>query len=247
MFVYTDRGILCGACGGIKAQAAAASAEPTPIKKTASRHAPPPPQPARPAKKLEDNPPPDPEPPPVAHKPGRRRPAAPKPKCPARLPEVALPKEPEEPEEPAPVSQVETAVTEILPAVVEMPEPAPAPTVQISIPVPEQEQAQAPAAEQAAPVAPPAPLPTPEPDRELHKQIAGIREQVESIYRVMLFEKTSAWNVLGAVAQCLAAAVLVYALIQITGAQAEQPFALSLLIVALIFQVMALTFFLKAK
>ena len=71
--------------------------------------------------------------------------------------------------------------------------------------------------------------------------LSSIREQLEHIHRVILFEKSSIWNVIAAVAQCLAVMLLIAAALS----WFEKP--MELLIVALTFQVMALTFFVKAK
>ena len=69
----------------------------------------------------------------------------------------------------------------------------------------------------------------------------GIRQQVEAIHRTLLFEKSSPWAVLATVAQCLAVGMLILAAVN----WADNP--MHLLLVALIFQVMALTFFVRGK
>ncbi len=71
--------------------------------------------------------------------------------------------------------------------------------------------------------------------------LSGIRQQLEAIQRILMFEKSSAWNVLGGVAQCLALGML------LTGVFRWLEDPLSLLVVALVFQVMALTFLVKGK
>jgi len=75
----------------------------------------------------------------------------------------------------------------------------------------------------------------------LGEDLRGIRQKLDLIHRAVMFEKSSTWNVVGAVAQCLAAGMLLAAAFR----WLEDP--LNLLLVALMFQVMALTFFVKAK
>ena len=121
------------------------------------------------------------------------------------------------------------------------------------------EPALAPMEEKPAPVPPPDP-PTPvaldppaptagaplagpqsggrEPPAEL---LDGIREHVEAIHRTLVFEKSSPWNVLATIAQCLAVGML------ILGAANWADNPTHLLLAALIFQVMALTFFVRGK
>lgn len=83
---------------------------------------------------------------------------------------------------------------------------------------------------------PPAPVAA-----EDNAQISGMQEQLERIQRLLMFEKSSPWNILAAVTQCLALGLLVAAALRwLEGPQ-------NVLIVALIFQVMALTFFVKGK
>ena len=71
--------------------------------------------------------------------------------------------------------------------------------------------------------------------------LGGIREHLEQIHRALVFEKSSPWNVLATIAQCLAVGMLILGAIN----WAEGP--THLLLVALIFQVMALTFFVRGK
>ena len=68
-----------------------------------------------------------------------------------------------------------------------------------------------------------------------------IGRQVEDIRRTLIFEKSSAWNLVAALAQALAVGMLLVAMFR----WLDDP--VSLLLVALIFQVMALTFFVKAS
>ncbi|MGD1001804.1 MAG: hypothetical protein ABSA67_14010 [Candidatus Brocadiia bacterium] len=114
----------------------------------------------------------------------------------------------------------------------------------------EEKPAPVPPAEPPAPVALDPPAPTagtpaadpqsggPEPPAEL---LDDIREHVEAIHRTLVFEKSSPWNVLATIAQCLAFGMLILGAIN----WADNP--MHLLLVALIFQVMALTFFVRAK
>ena len=78
----------------------------------------------------------------------------------------------------------------------------------------------------------------PEPPAQL---LDGIRQHLEAIHRTLVFEKSSPWNVLATVAQCLAVGMLILGAIN----WADNP--MHLLLVALIFQVMALTFFVRGK
>jgi len=80
--------------------------------------------------------------------------------------------------------------------------------------------------------------------RAAEKHLEGIREMVESIHRTLLFEKTSSWNVAGAVAQCLTVGMLLIAAVQWLE---EGGAVFPALLVAIVFQLMALTFFVKAK
>jgi len=87
--------------------------------------------------------------------------------------------------------------------------------------------------------APPEPEEThPESPAEL---LESIHRHLAAIHRTMVFEKSSPWTVLAAVAQCLAVGMLMLAAFNWT----SQPE--NLLLVALIFQVMALTFFARGK
>ena len=76
---------------------------------------------------------------------------------------------------------------------------------------------------------------------EKSEQLEEIGRQVEDIRRTLLFEKSSAWNLIAVLAQALAVAMLFVAIFR----WLDDP--VSLLLVALIFQVMALTFFVKAS
>ena len=68
-----------------------------------------------------------------------------------------------------------------------------------------------------------------------------IRREVTQVRQALLYEKTSLWNVLGAVTQCFALAALVAALVR--WGRDPQP----LLTLAVLLQVMALTFFFQGK
>ena len=87
---------------------------------------------------------------------------------------------------------------------------------------------------------PGAPAPAPADERQI-SHLSTIQEQLERIQRTVMFEKSSPWNVLAAVTQCLAVGVLAAAAFR----WLDDP--VSLLLVALVFQVMALTFFIKGK
>ena len=78
----------------------------------------------------------------------------------------------------------------------------------------------------------------PEPPAQL---LDGIRQHLEAIHRTLVFEKSSPWNVLATIAQCLAVGMLILGAVN----WADNP--MHLLLVALIFQVMALTFFVRGK
>lgn len=74
--------------------------------------------------------------------------------------------------------------------------------------------------------------------------MAGLHRHVEAIHRILVFEKSSPWNVLATVTQCLAVGILLIALFN----WVEHPQSvLNILLVALILQVMALTFYVKGK
>lgn len=76
------------------------------------------------------------------------------------------------------------------------------------------------------------------------EHLETLKEQVETIQRILLFEKTSVWNVIAGVAQCLAVGMLAMAGMQwLEGGENST----NLLMITLVFQMMALTFFLKAK
>ncbi len=78
-------------------------------------------------------------------------------------------------------------------------------------------------------------------DRETVQKLQEIQDQLERVYRAILFEKSSSWNVLAAVAQSLAICMLVAAGFR----WLTDP--VPLLLVALVFQIMALTCFVKGK
>ena len=80
--------------------------------------------------------------------------------------------------------------------------------------------------------------------RTLLNRLETLSEQVESIKRALLYEKASAWNVIGGVAQCLALGMLVIAGMQWLD---ESGSTTGILLVAVLFQLMAMTFFLKGK
>jgi hypothetical protein len=111
----------------------------------------------------------------------------------------------------------------------------------------EEKPAPAPPVKAPTPVAPDPPAGTPladpqsgapEPPAQL---LDGMRQQVEAIYRTLIFEKSSPWTVLATIAQCLAVGMLILGAVN----WADNP--MHLLLVALIFQVMALTFFVRGK
>ena len=112
--------------------------------------------------------------------------------------------------------------------------------------VPETPEPAAPASETPSkPVAaPPARDPPPAVSQKTEKHLEGIREMVESIHRTLLFEKTSSWNIVASVAQCLTVGMLLIAAVQWLD---EGGAAFPALLVAIVFQLMALTFFVKAK
>ena len=85
--------------------------------------------------------------------------------------------------------------------------------------------------------------PAPKDDRTtVHgDHLEGIRQQIEAIQRILLFEKSSTWNVLGGVMQCLAVGMVVVGALK----WLDEP--MNVLLVALVFQLMALTFFMKAR
>jgi hypothetical protein len=108
----------------------------------------------------------------------------------------------------------------------------------------------------------PAPVPPPEPPREKpaadslsiphsalrtphsdppDQALDGIREHLEAIHRTLIFEKSSPWNVFATVAQCLAVGMLILSAVNWAGDPTR------LLLVALVFQVMALTFYVRGK
>lgn len=157
----------------------------------------------------------------------------------AQAPISAAPPEPPAEEKPGPIPPAEP------PKEASAPEPSPIPQVSVR----EEPPASAPAPDApgppAAPAQPPdstpfgAPQPGgPEPPAQL---LDGIRQQVEAIHRTLVFEKSSPWNVLATVAQCLAVGMLILGAVNWAGNPTH------LLLVALVFQVMALTFFVRGK
>jgi len=106
-----------------------------------------------------------------------------------------------------------------------------------------------------APAAPPAePLPTqtaapagkpPAPGEAVGKAAAerleNIERQLEGIQRILLFDRSSTWSVMAGVAQLLAVGMLVVAAFR----WLDDP--VTVLLVAVIFQIMALTFFVKGR
>ena len=122
-------------------------------------------------------------------------------------------------------------------------------------PTPEPE----PAPEPPPPPPPPPPEPEPQPepqasepqpaervfnDEEAAVPLAAMHRHVEAIHRILMFEKSSPWNILATVTQCLAAGMLLIALFN----WIENPQGvLNILLVSLILQVMALTFYVKGK
>jgi hypothetical protein len=90
------------------------------------------------------------------------------------------------------------------------------------------------------PATPHSALGTPHSDQPV-QLLDGIRQHLEAIHRTLVFEKSSPWNVLATIAQCLAIGMLILGAIN----WAYNP--MHLLLVALIFQVMALTFFVRGK
>jgi len=110
----------------------------------------------------------------------------------------------------------------------------------------ETEEAAAPAAPSPGPsareeAAPPAAHPLTE---KAADHLQAIREQTESIHRALAFEKTSSWNVVAAVTQCLAVGMLLVAALKWLDGEGS---VLNILMATIVFQLMALTFFLKAK
>lgn len=137
-------------------------------------------------------------------------------------------------EEPAPAP----APTPAVPAVVEAaPAPAPEPEPEPPPPPPPPAPAPEPPVERAAVIeAPPAPE-----SRRVLAELERLNQQVEQVQRSLLFEKSSSWTVLAAVAQSVAAGLLVIALLN----WLDNPG--NLLLAALAMQTMALTFFVKAR
>ena len=88
------------------------------------------------------------------------------------------------------------------------------------------------------------PSPPPAGSHAADKHLDEIHGMMESIHRTLLFEKTSSWNVVGSVAQCLTIGMLLVAALQWLDGEGA---VLNALLVAIVFQLMALTFFVKAK
>jgi hypothetical protein len=160
----------------------------------------------------------------------------------AQAPTPAAPPELPVEEDPAAVSPAEPPKEE------SAPEPAPIPQASVR----EREPAIAPApvapdppAVQVQPPTPPesTPFGAPQPGGpEAPAEILdSMRQHLEAIHRTLVFEKSSLWNVLATVAQCLAVGMLILGAVN----WADNP--AHLLLVALIFQVMALTFFVRGK
>ena len=132
-----------------------------------------------------------------------------------------------------------------VPAAPRKEEPAPR-----ASPIPRVSAAEAPPAEAPTPVppdppaAPARPPPAAPPSGGLEppaQLLDGIRQHLEAIHRTLTFEKSSPWNLLATIAQCLAVGMLILGAINWAG----NP--MHLLLVALIFQVMALTFFVRGR
>ena len=141
--------------------------------------------------------------------------------------------------EPAPEQAVEA--TPVAPSA---PPPAPEP-----VPQPEPKPEPAPA-EVAPPVAPEAPTaapggappgPAPLLGHDALRFLTRLHEEVETIRRTLLFEKTSPWNVIGVVSQCVALCIFGIAVVQ----WSDRP--TNLLLLAIFLQLMTVTAFLKAK
>ena len=152
----------------------------------------------------------------------------------------------------SPAAEVEEEPAPVPPPEPPKEEPAPQPLPIPEVPVREEPPAEAPASVAPDPPVAPADAPAPpdekspaapqpgasEPSVQL---LNGIREHLEGIHRTLVFEKSSAWNVFATVAQCLAVGMLILAAVN----WADNP--MQLLLVALIFQVMALTFYVRGK
>ena len=90
------------------------------------------------------------------------------------------------------------------------------------------------------------PDPAPAEPEETHPEdpaelLESIHRHLAAIHRTLVFEKSSPWTVVATVAQCLALGMLMIAVFN----WADKPD--NLLLVALIFQVMALAFFVRGK
>jgi len=118
---------------------------------------------------------------------------------------------------------------------------APSPAASVVDPAPEQEDAAAPAP--AADEAPDEPelKPETEAQKDALDLLDDIRRETEAIRRTVLFDKTSTWNVLGAVTQCFALGALVMACVR--WGSGPEP----MLLVAILLQLMTLTFFFHGK
>jgi hypothetical protein len=153
----------------------------------------------------------------------------------AQAPVPAEPPAPPAEEKPAPVPPGELAKEESPTPL----SPVPRPSVREE----PRAEAAAPAPPELAPEPPSIPhsaLRTPQ-SEEPAQLLDGIREHLEAIHRTLVFEKSSPWNVFATVAQCLAIGMLIPAAVNWAGDPTR------LLLVALIFQVMALTFFVRGK
>jgi hypothetical protein len=95
----------------------------------------------------------------------------------------------------------------------------------------------------------PSPRTGAEPPREealpgdLARRLDELLQEVRAISRELLYERSSIWNVFGGIAQVFALGVLALAAARWEGAEKGAP----LLILALLLQVMALTFFVNGK
>jgi len=72
--------------------------------------------------------------------------------------------------------------------------------------------------------------------------LESILKEVKSINRALAFEEASIWNILGAVVQCFVFGALVFAYTRETEAGQQ-----SMLLLAILFQLMALTFFTQKR
>ena len=77
----------------------------------------------------------------------------------------------------------------------------------------------------------------PQRDEQL-TMLESIHKEVKNINRALTFEEASIWNILGAVVQCFVFAALVFAYLREGWGRPE-----TMLMLAILFQLMALTFF----